>query len=317
MSHRQRNMKRRDKHGRRTNKYSKPYQNKAPESYNETLKYGLENEESDKSEDMIKMDLPRIAMWDFGQCDARKCSGKRLEKFGLCESLKIKQSFNGIILSPEGKQSVSPSDYEIIHEFGICVIDCSWAQLAKIPWKKLKGDNCRLLPFLVAANPINYGKPFKLSCVEAFAACLYIVGMRKEAEFLLSKFKWGPTFININYELLNGYSQCTDSQSVVDFQNEWLVKVENEKKGNHKIGRKNNKQLFQFNDEEKGSDSDVETIQNDIGGIVLIDDKHKETEIDTEDADDANEENSDDDEESEYEDCDDLDDIDNIMTYVD
>ena len=307
MSHKKQH-KGRNKHNHRKNKYTKPYQNKAPESYNQTLKYGLENAQNeDASDDIITMDLPRIAMWDFGQCDSRKCSGKRLEKFGLCESLKIQQHFDGIILSPEGKQSVSPADHQIIHECGICVIDCSWNQLSKIPWKKLKGDNCRLLPFLVAANPVNYGKPFKLSCVEAFAACLYIVGMETEAQFLLSKFKWGPTFINLNYELLNGYSQCTDSQSVVEFQNEWLLKVQNEKKGNHKIGRKNNKMLFQYHNDDE--EEKVSEIQNEIAEIQL----DKDHEDNSEDAENENEDKSD----QSDDDSDDLDDLDNIMTYVD
>ena len=269
---------------------------------------------------IIKMSLPRIAMWDFGQCDAKKCSGKRLEKFGLCESLKIKQQFNGIILSPEGTKSVSPSDYDLIYENGICVIDCSWAQLSVIPWKKLKGDNTRLLPFLVAANPINYGKPFKLSCVEAFAACLYIVGMKNESKYLLSKFKWGPTFININYELLNGYNKCTDSKSVVDFQNKWLLKVQNEKKNNHKIGRWNNKQRFRNHDE---NDENKEDIIDDMNGLQIDDQKRTETE--TENTDIAYQQNEnendedDEDEESEYEEDsdDDLNDLDNIIQYVD
>ena len=120
-------------------------------------------------------------MWDLGQCDSKKCSGQKLSRLGFVKTIRIDRSFRGIMLSPRGQSAVSPADLPIVREQGISVIDCSWARLTEVPFAKIRGGSHRLLPFLVAANPINYGKPMKLSCAEAWASTLYIVGLKDEA----------------------------------------------------------------------------------------------------------------------------------------
>ena len=99
--------------------------------------------------------------------------------------------------------------WDVIKQYGTSAIDCSWARLDEVPMNKLKNGVHRLLPFLVAANPVNYGKPSKLTCAEAIAATLYIVGLKEDALTIMKPFKWGCQFISLNYVRIRCY--CNDS----------------------------------------------------------------------------------------------------------
>lgn len=167
-----------------------------------------------------------VAMYDFNQCDPRKCSGRKLARLGLVRCLKVKQRFPGIVLTPKAEKSISPADRDIVDIKGIAVVDCSWAKIDETPLAALKPTHGRLLPYLVAANPINYGRPCQLSCVEAIAAALYIIGFVEEAERYLSKFTWGHSFFDLNEELLNIYSACSDSKAVVAAQTKYIEKAQ-------------------------------------------------------------------------------------------
>lgn len=164
----------------------------------------------------------QLAMWDFGQCDAKRCTGRKLARFGLLRELRVGSGFGGICLSPTGTQCISREDSSLIDRKGMSVVDCSWARLDDVPFTKLRCPAPRLLPWLVAANPVNYGRPCQLSCVEALAAGLIICGEEETGNLLLSKFKWGHAFLSLNKELLKAYSQCQTSAEIISTQNEWL-----------------------------------------------------------------------------------------------
>jgi len=176
-----------------------------------------------------------LAMWDFGQCDAKRCTGRKLERLQVLRSLKTSQKFRGLILTPVGRATVSPEDREIVQEFGVAVVDCSWAKLGDVPFGKIRGRYERLLPYLIAANPVNYGRPQKLSCAEAIAAALYICGFHDEARYVMSKFKWGDAFFAINEELFHIYGQCRTSEDVLAAQKRYLDRVQARK--DRKINR--------------------------------------------------------------------------------
>lgn len=158
--------------------------------------------------------IPLYAFRD-NSCDPRKCTVKKLERAGF---LKIFQKLgqiprNTLILDPTAEQALSPADRFVK---SLTVLDCSWEVLdtgAISSWRSR-----RALPFLMAANPVNFGKPCKLSSVEAVAAALYIMGEKERAGELLSKVNWGIRFLEVNKEPLELYASAKDSTEVVKYQ---------------------------------------------------------------------------------------------------
>ena len=145
---------------------------------------------------------PRLYVVHLDQCDPKKCTSKKLQKFHLV-TLIPKVRFlprNAVILDPFAPKILSMEDKSSIDRYGLVVIDCSWKHVKDV-FKPYKTG--RKLPKLLAANSVNYGRWEKLSSAEALAAALVIVGYRIEAEFLLSKFRWGSGFFSINQDIFD------------------------------------------------------------------------------------------------------------------
>ena len=79
-----------------------------------------------------------------------------------------------------------------------------------------------MLPLLLAANPVNWGKPGKLTTAEALATILYLIGRKEQAEEVLGAFRWGRRFFELNQEPLDAYAQATTRAELVDLQFEFF-----------------------------------------------------------------------------------------------
>lgn len=164
-----------------------------------------------------------------GDDDPDKCTARKLARFDLAALHRsARETPSGIVLNPHAERALSPADRpdtdDSIRTERLVALDCSW-ETAREERFSLRGPQ-RALPFLVAANPVNYGTPFRLTTVEALAGACCILGERDHAEELLSKFRWGHTFLELNNEPLRRYAACTDSSGVVAVQDEYLAEGE-------------------------------------------------------------------------------------------
>lgn len=172
------------------------------------------------------MDIPVHAIW-LAQDDPKKNTAVRASRDNL---LRLHKDFKrlpkkGIILEPLCGKVLGPEDREIFESHGALVgLDCSWAQIEDSVEHVMRRTRLqpRMLPLLLAANPVNWGKPGKLSTVEALAASLYLMGRVEQCMELLSKFRWGVRFIELNKEPLDAYAAARSSAELVSLQFEFF-----------------------------------------------------------------------------------------------
>lgn len=159
------------------------------------------------------------------------------------------------------------------------MVECSWVRIKEIPWSRIGGKCERLLPYLVAANPVNYGRPWRLNCVEALAACFMICGKEDWAEIVLQHFPYGKPFLEINSQLFKRYAACEDEESVKKAEENWLKKLEREYEENRKDrsdlpgeddawagGNMNRQELFDSEEEEE-EDENTDDEEEDENGL--------------------------------------------------
>jgi pre-rRNA-processing protein TSR3 len=156
------------------------------------------------------------------QDEPSKCTAAKLTRFGLVRRI-TSVSHNTLLLDPFSKDILSRQDSKLFNS--ICAIDCSWENAEEVLTNLKELRRCRKrrrLPAMLAANPTNYSKLGKLSSAEALAGSLYILGYKENAEKLLNKFKWGHTFLQLNHDLLEDYSNAENPEIIADVEKQYF-----------------------------------------------------------------------------------------------
>lgn len=142
------------------------------------------------------------------------------------------------------------------------------------------------MPYIVAVNPVNYGKAFKLTCAEAIAATLLIAGFDQEAKFVMDHFQWGPSFFKVNSELFELYTTASDENEIKQRQEKYIndeieaIKKRKEQTGLEEFDKEVDELNIEDNNENSENDSnsdskeeeriDMEVFQNiDIDSMTM------------------------------------------------
>ena len=158
---------------------------------------------------------PQVYVLQLRQDDPKKCTAAKLVKFRLAKPLYRTRQVPpaSLVLNPFAPTHILNKDRVQALTYGLVAVDCSWEK-ARAVFETQPPGRSKKLPTLLAANPVNYAKPDKLSSLEALAASLYITGFPAKAAQLLSIYKWGPHFLTLNAQPLDAYSSAPDEEQL-------------------------------------------------------------------------------------------------------
>lgn len=170
-----------------------------------------------------------VVVLRLDQDDPKKCTAVKMGRFDLAEVVDRPDALpdGAVLLDPMADVALSRADADRARAHGLIALDCSWAQLeASFEVGELRArTEPRALPLLWAANPVNWGRPFRLTTAEAVAAALVLLGEASQARAVLAKFRFGDQFLVLNEHPLQDYAACATSGEVVAAQ---MVYVEEE-----------------------------------------------------------------------------------------
>ena len=166
------------------------------------------------------------------QDDPKKCTARKLARRDLARLHfdTRRPPRRGFLLDPSSGTILGPDDLPLIERGAALVaLDCSWKQLDESILKIRKSSprlERRTLPLVLAANPVSWGKPGRLSTAEALAMCLILLNKVDQAERLLAPFSWGEQFFVLNKEPIEAYRNAKSRDEMVSLQWEFFDKPE-------------------------------------------------------------------------------------------
>ena len=163
----------------------------------------------------------------LNQDDPRKCTARAMHSRAqvVLHEHPRDAPRRGILLNPQAGQLQGPEDNRLLNQGGsIVALDCSWKAIDSAldqvsRYSMLEG---RTLPVLLAANPVSWGKPGRLTTAEALCASVIISGRWEQGRRVIAPFPFGDEFLSLNASPLEAYSNAQSNADLAAMQWEFF-----------------------------------------------------------------------------------------------